>query len=114
MTQCVFCLTDTELYDAGSPICVQCSEASPQARVARSKLFRDLSEAIKRADAASAEFLGVTSEIPNGLPRADSVQRIENAAHKLSATRNEMMTAHNRLSEFLEHGILPDDLKRSG
>jgi hypothetical protein len=42
------------------------------------------------------------------------VQRIRSASHELTAARNEMMEAHHRLNEFLESGIVPEDLKRSG
>jgi hypothetical protein len=28
--------------------------------------------------------------------------------------RKEMMTAHKRLSDFVDRGIVPEDLKRSG
>jgi len=38
----------------------------------------------------------------------------KNASRKLDIARKEMMKAHSRLNEFIELGLVPDDLKRSG
>ena len=51
---------------------------------------------------------------PSGTPHPDGVQRIHNASHKLTQARDEMMNAHNRMNDFIERGIVPEDLKRSG
>jgi len=55
----------------------------------------------------------VTGEIPSYVPQPDGTQSIHNASRALKMARDEMMTAHNRLSAFLERGIVPEDLKRS-
>jgi hypothetical protein len=102
------------LYESGVPICVKCAEASPGVRKARIALFRGLLEATKRAEAATDAFAAIASNIPSGMPHPDGVQRIRNASHELTAARNEMMKAHDRLNDFLTAGIVPEDLKRSG
>jgi len=42
------------------------------------------------------------------------VRRIKDASNELTLARKEMMTAHKRLNDFIERGIVPDDLERSG
>lgn len=113
MARCAYCHTETELYDGVSPLCVQCADLSPEGRAVRAKLFGDLNEAVKRADAANDAFVAVTGGIPSGIPHPDGVQRIQNVARELSAAREEMMKAQNRLHDFLNSGIVPEDLKRS-
>jgi predicted urease superfamily metal-dependent hydrolase len=81
---------------------------------ARIALFREMQEAVARAEAAKEAFSAMTSKIPSGPPHPEGVQRIQNVSHELTEARNEMMKAHNRLNEFLERGIVPEDLKRSG
>ena len=53
------------------------------------------------------EFMEISSDNPSGIPH-------HNASRKLNAARDAMMTAHNRLNDYLSSGIVPDDLKRSG
>ena len=67
-----------------------------------------------RAEAAIAAFTAVTSEIPTFIPRPDAVQRIHNASREMTAARNEMMKAHTRLNDYVERGIVTEDLKRRG
>jgi hypothetical protein len=112
MARCAYCQTETELYDGASSICVQCADLSPERRAVRAKLFGDLNEAVKRAEAANDTFVALTGGIPSGTPHPDGVQRIHNASRELSAAREEMMTAHNRLNEFVNSGIVPEDLRR--
>jgi hypothetical protein len=115
MERCAFCQAeDTALYDNGAPICLKCADSSPERRKSRIALYWKLHEAIKRAEAATEAFSAITSRIPSGIPHPDGVQRIRSASHELTAARNEMMEAHHRLNEFLESGIVPEDLKRSG
>ncbi len=115
MPLCAFCkVEDTMLYESGVPVCLKCSDPSPERRRARIALFRGLHEAVHRAEAATEAFAAITSRIPSGIPHADGVQRIRNASHELTAARNEMMEAHHRLNEFLERGTVPEDLKRIG
>ena len=77
-------------------------------------LFRDLDEAIKRSDKANDVFKAVLSNIPNGDPHPDGTQRIRNASSELTAAREATMKAHNRLTDSLNTGIVPDDLKHRG
>jgi len=115
MERCALCKAeDTDLYENGAPICIRCAEPSPERRKIRIALFRSLQEAVERAEVATEAFSAITSKIPSGLPRPDGVQRIQNVSHELTEARNKMMKAHKRLNEFLEHGIVPGDLKRSG
>jgi len=74
-------------------------------------LFRDLDEAIQRSDNANDAFTTLLSNIPSGDPQPDGTQRIRNASGELTAAREAMMRAHNRLTDFLNNGIVPDDLK---
>ena len=77
-------------------------------------LFRDLDEAIQRSDNANDAFTTLLSNIPSGDPQPDGTQRIRNASGELTAAREAMMRAHNRLTDFLNNGIVPDDLKKGG
>jgi len=54
MAECTYCKSETELYDGGSPICVQCADMSAEGQMARAKLSRKLQEATMRAKAANA------------------------------------------------------------
>src|SRR5258708_4775687 len=113
MAQCAYCGTETELYDGPSPVCLACVKLSPTKRETRAKLVHSLHEATMRTEAATEAFTAVTGDIPSGLPQPDGVQRIHNASRNLSVARDEMMKAHKRLNDFLQHGTVPDDLKRS-
>jgi len=121
MATCAYCNTEeTELYESNVPICLKCSEArtvkptsSASEREIHTTLLQDLLQATALNDEANREFYQA-SKIPNELPQSDGVQRIHNASHKLDAARREMMKAHTRLNDYLERGIVPDDLKPSG
>jgi hypothetical protein len=114
MAQCAFCKAETEMYDRGAPICIECSREreAAAARQARTALIEGLTEATARVKAASESFQSVMSEMPSGVPHPDGVQRIHNASRELTAARKEMMTAHSRLNDFLSRGIVPADLKK--
>jgi hypothetical protein len=116
MAQCAFCKAETEMYDRGAPICIECSRERETAvgRQVRTALMEGLAEATARAKAASEAFQGVMGEIPSGVPHSDGVHRIHNASRELSAAQKELMTAHSRLNDFLSRGIVPEDLKRNG
>jgi len=77
-------------------------------------LFRDLDEATRRSDSANDAFTALLSNLPSGDPQPDGTQRIRNASSELNAARDAMMKAHNRLTDFLNTGIVPDDLKQRG
>ncbi len=80
-------------------------------KLATAILFRDLDEATKRSDNANDAFKAVVSSIPNGDPHPDGTQRIRKASNELTAARDAMMKAHNRLTDFLNTGVVPDNLK---
>ncbi len=111
MAECTHCGTETLLYIGGVPVCVVCDDLSPKELEIRAKLFHSWREAVKRADAASDAFIEATSAIPSGLLHPDGIQRIKNVSRQLDAARNEMTKAHNTLNDFLERGIVPEELK---
>ena len=115
MAQCAFCKAETEMYDRGAPICVECSHEreTAAARRVRTTLLECLNEATARVTAASESFQSVMREMPSGVPHPDGVQRIHNASRELNAARKEMMAAHSRLNDFISRGIVPEDLKRA-
>jgi hypothetical protein len=93
MALCAYCKAETELYDGGVPICVQCSNAREAKRKPpaseheiRTTLLQHLTEATKRNHEASRE---------------------------LAVARSELMKAHNRLNDYLSRGIVPEDLKKN-
>jgi len=114
MARCTYCQSETQLYENDVPVCLGCSNESPVRRQAKRTLFRDLTEATKRADAATDAFAAITSEIPSGYPHPDGLQRIQNASREMQVAQREMMKAHTRLNDFLTSGIVPEDLKRTG
>ena len=115
MALCEFCkVEETMLYENGAPVCLKCADSSPERRKARIVLFREMQAAVARAEAAMEEFAALTSNIPSGLPHPDGVQRIQNISRELTEARNEMMKAHHRLNDFIERGIVPEDLKQTG
>jgi len=57
------------------------------------------------------ELNAIMRDIPSGLPFPDGTQRIHNAANALNVARKEAMAAHRRLEDYLNHGIVPEDLK---
>jgi hypothetical protein len=71
-----------------------------------------ISEATMRAEAATTAFAAISGDIPSGMPHPDGVQRIHSAAREMDAARKEMMTAHARLNDFIERGIVPEDLNQ--
>jgi len=108
MAQCAYCRTDTLLHINDVPICLQCTDLSPDKRAIRARLFHDLHEAVKLADLANENFIVAANGIA---PHPDGTQQIHSASRQLTAARDEMMKAHNRLNDFLDKGIVPDDLK---
>jgi hypothetical protein len=121
MAACTFCKAETELYDSGVPICVKCSEARGNKRKPPTLehrvlniLQQDLQAATERCKAATVSFDAVTSDIPSGIPNSDGTQRIRNASREATVARMGMLRAHHRLNDFLNAGVVPDDLKRVG
>jgi len=121
MAQCSYCEAETELYDGGTPICIKCSEKRETKRKTPSRaqdthtvLYEEVLAATARVNAASEEFSSTMGSIPSGLPQPDGTQRIRNASNALTTARKEMMRAYSRFNDFLNRGIVPEDLKRSG
>jgi hypothetical protein len=120
MAKCVRCGSETELFDSGIPVCVQCAnerEANSKNRKperhVRTVLTEQLAEASDRAKEAAEAFAAVISAIPSATPHPDGAQRIQNASREVSISRAQMMTAQSRLNDYLSRGVVPDDLKQS-
>jgi hypothetical protein len=77
-------------------------------------LIQEVIDATAEKNEAVDAFEVVIGQFPCGLPHPDGSQRIENSSHRLSSARKKAASAHSRLSEFLDRGIVPEDLKRSG
>jgi hypothetical protein len=121
MGACTFCKAETELYDSGVPVCVKCSEALGNKRKPPTSehrvlniLQQDLQAATERSKAATGALDAVANDVPSGIPHPDGTQRIHNASREATIARMEMLRAHHRLSDFLNAGVVPEDLKRSG
>ena len=119
MAACIFCKAGTEIFESNVPICRQCSEAvdskskTSQYRVLK-VLQQDLQTATERSKAATEAFDAIMSGIPSGIPHPDGTRRIHNASRAATVARMEMLRAHHRLNDFLNAGIVPEDLKRDG
>ena len=118
MAKCVYCQSETDLFDNGVPVCIKCSKQRDRTRMTpatqqevRNTLLHDTLEATARHNQAREEFEAIMGQIPSGLPQTDGAQRIKNASSSLSLARKGMMEAHDRLDKFLESGIVPEDLR---
>jgi hypothetical protein len=118
MALCIHCKTEeTELYENGAPTCLKCADAPKRKPAAtqleiRNALLHNILEAAAEHNEARADF--EESMVSNGLPHPDGTQRIKNTSSNLSKARKNMMAAHDRLDRYLQTGIVPEDLKRSG
>jgi len=118
MAHCAYCQAETELYFNEVPVCVACSERQDAAKQPaldeaqlRARLMKEILDTSARAKNASEAFLLLMKDTPNGVPRPDGAQRIQNASHELSVARSEMEKAHSRLNLYLSRGILTNDGK---
>jgi hypothetical protein len=119
MAKCTYCGSETGLYTNGARVCLKCAglweikrkPPAPSFEI-QSILHCELVTATRQVVEATREFNEVAGQFPSGLPHPDGAQRIKNASNVLSAARQEM-AAHNRLSDYLNRGIVPDDLKRA-
>jgi hypothetical protein len=119
MALCVYCQKETELYDGGIPLCVECADAHDAKRKPPAsqlsiagRLQREVAAATARADAANAAFHALMRDIPSHIPQPDGSQRLHNASRELTVARQAMMEATLKLNDFLNHGTIPEDLKR--
>ena len=76
-------------------------------------LIQELIDATAEHNEASDCFEVVMGQFPSGLPHPDGSQRIANSSQRLSIARKQVTMAHTRLSDFLDRGIVPEEL-RSG
>jgi len=90
MAACAYCGAETQLYNGGVPICLTCA---------------DRHETKAKADHIPDVRAILARDLTGTL-------RIHDASRALSAARDEMMIAHNRLNNFLSRGIVPEDLER--
>jgi hypothetical protein len=122
MAECAYCKAETQLYDRDIPICTHCAEArdgSPRKlptaeQHIRTRLLQELLEATAQSSEATREFDAVLGRFPSGLPHPDGAQQIKSASQNLTAARRALMKAHDRLSDYHDRGIIPEDLRRSG
>ena len=103
MQLCARCRAEKELYGDRAPLCPGCS--------IREKLIREVLETTAHKVEAFGKFEAIMLQTPSGLPHPDGVQRIKNAANELSSARKEMLRAYQRLGNYLDRGIVPEDLK---
>ena len=118
MAVCAYCKAETELYDSGVPICVSCSEArettlnsATATSPVREILVQEVLEATAKKGEAFLKFKSVMDQFPSGLPQSDKLEQIKNASHELAIARKEMRRAYNRLNDYLDTGIAPENLK---
>lgn len=110
MAQCSVCKDETEIYEGGDvPVCVECLDRLKAKRKLpaseqpiHAALLQDFRDAAARSDEATREFQAVMGRLPSGLPQS---QRIKNASCNLTIARNRMMTAHNRLNEYIARDL---------
>jgi hypothetical protein len=118
MAVCSRCGANTELHVSGVPVCLKCSNPGerkpPTSDQIRAILETSVVQATRQVGKANREFRDAISKFPGGLPHPDGSQMIKNASNKLNLARNEMMTAHKRLTDFMDRGIVPEDLERNG
>ena len=75
-------------------------------------LWDDFEIAVKEKNHALEEFNLVIEDTPSGLPHPDGVQRIKACSRRYSEARHHMILALERLNNFRNNGIVPDDLRR--
>ena len=113
MVRCWYCGQQTELHEGGIVICLGCSNApSHPKRTVYLRLVEQLAEATTEHVDAKAAYNRVMWEIPSAIPRPDGVQRIHSISHELSVAEKRLANAHSRLADFLDTGVIPEDLLR--
>jgi hypothetical protein len=76
-------------------------------------LREDFELAKERVGAATGAFDAATKYSTASAPLRRT-ELMHNASREVTIARMEMLRAHHRLSDFLNAGIVPDDLKHSG
>ena|SRR5689334_1040870 len=103
MVRCARCKAETEISDNTAAICFRCS--------VRQRLTQEVLETTANKAEAFRKFEAIMLHSPSALPHPDGVQRIKNASHELSLARKQMARAYERLGNYLDRGIVPEDLK---
>ena len=103
MQLCARCRAEMEVYDNGAPVCPGCS--------VRETLTQEVLETTVHKAEAFGKFEAIMLQTSSGLPHPDGVQRIKNASNELYIARKQMARAYARLSDYLDRGIVPEDLK---
>ncbi|MEO8051404.1 MAG: hypothetical protein ABI833_13385 [Acidobacteriota bacterium] len=75
--------------------------------------MKRVAEATARVSSANELFSTIINHFPSGVPHPDGSLRVKKAASDVSAARAEMLEAHKRLNDFIELGIVPEDLKHT-
>jgi len=68
-------------------------------------------EATAEHNAATAAHERLMWEIQSATPHPDRAQRIHSIAEQVSIAKKNLNRAHSRLSDFLDRGTIPEDLK---
>jgi len=79
----------------------------------RDTLFQDMLAATARSNEAMRRFDEIMGQ-SSGLPQAHGAQGIRDASEQLALARQELATAHHRLDEYLNRGIVPEAVKPTG
>jgi hypothetical protein len=78
-------------------------------------LIQDVVHAATLKSEACEAFNAAIDQFPSGLPYPDGAQCVKKTSAQLSTARKILRIAHNRLDDFLNAGIVPEDLsQRSG
>jgi len=80
----------------------------------RTILEREFQEAVRRRELASLRFAEANNDIPSGLPHPDGTPRIYTASREYSAALKGLLGALQRLTDFRESRMVPEDLKPHG
>ena len=76
------------------------------------RLIHDVVVAATLKSEACEAFNAAIDQFPSGLPYPDGALRVKYTSAQLSTARKILKTAHNRLDDFLNTGIVPEDLKQ--
>lgn len=108
MAKCVYCGSETELYDGGVPICLKCSEQRgakhkpPNSDQIRAALVGQIARATAWVSSANHKFSEAMGQ--SGLPHPDGARLIKNTSNELAVAREEMLKAHTRLNDYNRAG----------
>jgi hypothetical protein len=82
-------------------------------KCAQTVLTRGLAEATIRVRRLQWRSTHSSSYVPNSVPTPEKTQRIKDAAYVLVLAREELTEAQNRLDDYLNHRVVPIELKRN-